>query len=237
MPSYTFNAKYGLLTYAQCGSLDPFAVVNHLSGLGAECIVGRESHADGGIHLHAFFMFERQRNFRRTDVFDVDGRHPNILRGRQSPEKMWDYATKDGDIVGGGLGRPCRKELPTASSVWDTIILCDTREEFFETCAELAPRALLTSFTSLRAYAEWRYRVEPTPYEHPKEAIFSTSQFPQLDGFVQQSLKGNQCGKFSGLSRDRRAFTSMLFAFGDVYATSPGPLPPLRSGRQSAEGS
>ena len=58
--TFRFAAQYGLLTYAQSGELDPFRVVDHLGNLGAECIIGRESHSDGGLHLHAFFMFERK---------------------------------------------------------------------------------------------------------------------------------------------------------------------------------
>ena len=102
--TFRFAARYGLLTYAQSGELDPFRVVNHLADLGAECIIGREDHADGGVHLHAFFMFERKFESRNVRVFDVDGCHPNIVRGYGTPEKGWDYATKDGDVVGGGLG-------------------------------------------------------------------------------------------------------------------------------------
>lgn len=45
---FRFAARFALLTYAQCGDLDPFAVNDHLGSLGAECIVGRENHGDGG---------------------------------------------------------------------------------------------------------------------------------------------------------------------------------------------
>lgn len=57
--SFYFNAKYGLFTYAQCGDLDPFDVVCLFSELGAECIIGREEHQDGGTHLHAFAAWEK----------------------------------------------------------------------------------------------------------------------------------------------------------------------------------
>ena len=103
---FRFQAKYGLLTYAQCGDLDPFAVVTRLSELGAECIVGREIHEDGGIHLHAFFSFEKKRNLKNERIFDVEGVHPNIQASYGTPEKGYDYAIKDGDVVGGGLERP-----------------------------------------------------------------------------------------------------------------------------------
>ena len=99
MPNFAFNARYALLTYPQCGDLDPFHIVNHISSLKGECIIGRERHADGGTHLHAFCDFGRKLQSRRSDLFDVDNRHPNISPSKGTPEKGWDYACKDGDIV------------------------------------------------------------------------------------------------------------------------------------------
>lgn len=193
--TFIFQAKYGLLTYAQCGTLDPFQVSDHLSGLGAECIIGREEHADGGTHLHAFFMFERKRAFRKADVFDVQGCHPNILRGIRSPEKMYDYATKDGDIVAGGLGRPSGSGATSNENLWHQLILCETREEFYQTIQDLSPRTLIVNFTSVRCYADWRYRIEPGIYESPGNVTFTSDKYPELDEFVQESLQGTGSGE------------------------------------------
>ena len=185
---YRFAAKYGLLTFPQCGSLDGFEVSDHLSSLGAECIVGRENHEDGGVHLHAFFMFDRKFESRDVRIFDVGGRHPNVVRGYGTPEKGWDYATKDGDVVAGGLARPSPSGVSQDGDRWAEIILAEDREEFFDRCKRLAPRALLCSFTSLRAYADWRYRVDPAPYKSPEGLGFSTSHYPELDSWVEQNL-------------------------------------------------
>ena len=101
---FRFQARYALLTYAQCGELDPFRVVEHLGSLRAECIIGRESHVTGGLHLHAFVGWERKFSTRDCRAFDVDGHHPNIVASYGTPESGWDYACKEGDIVAGGLG-------------------------------------------------------------------------------------------------------------------------------------
>lgn len=194
--AYFFQGKYGLLTYAQCGTLDPLEVVNHLSGLGAECILGRENHADGGLHLHAMFIFERKRNFRRSDTFDVHGRHPNVLTGRRTPEAMWDYATKDGDVVGGGLDRPTGNPIPEAGNKWAEIILSETRDEFFDAIAKMDPRALVTSFPSLCKYADWKYRETRDPYQHPAEFTFNTEDLHGVDEFL-GLLGGNSGGRRS----------------------------------------
>lgn len=109
--SFRFQARYALLTYAQCGDLDPWAVNDHLAELGAECIIAREVHADGGTHLHAFVDFGRKFRTQRTDVFDVGDHHPNISPSYGTPEKGFDYAIKDGDVVAGGLSDQMEKQF------------------------------------------------------------------------------------------------------------------------------
>ncbi|QFR55624.1 replication-associated protein [Agrotis ipsilon-associated genomovirus] len=196
---FRFQARYGLLTYPQCGDLDPWRIVEMLGDLGAECIIGRENHVDGGLHLHAFFMFERKFESRNVRVFDVDGHHPNIVRGYSTPEKGAAYATKEGDIVAGGLDiGELRTPVSDAGAVWSQIILSGTREEFFEACARLAPRALCCSFSSLKCYADWKYRPEPVPYEHPSGVSFDTTAYPELDAWVSHNLAGPE---YSGRRR------------------------------------
>ena len=187
---FRFQAHYALLTYAQCGNLDPFHVNDHLGQLGAECIIGRENHSDGGIHLHAFVDFGRKFSSRNERVFDVDGCHPNVAPGRRTPEKMWDYATKDGDVVAGGLERPRGKGLSETGKAWSSIVLAETREEFFALVEELDPRSLCVNFPSLRCYADWRFRPDRIDYVSPPGVSFSTDQFPELDDWVQRTLVG-----------------------------------------------
>lgn len=191
MPNTQFQFRYVLLTYAQCGGLDPFEIVNHLAQLGAECIIGRENHSDGGIHLHAFADFGRKFRTRDQRCFDVGGRHPNIESCKKTPEKMYDYAIKDGDVVAGGLERPSGNGVLEASSKWHDIIMATTRDEFFDRVAMLDPRALCVNFSSLRCYADWKYREDPTPYATPSNIQFDVSGFPELDDWVRGNLEGH----------------------------------------------
>lgn len=184
---FRFQAKYGLLTYAQCGDLDPFHVVEHLSSLGAECIVGRECHSNGGVHLHAFFMFESKFRSSNERVFDVDNCHPNISRGYSNPADGYDYAIKDGDVVAGGLDRPGEHSVQKSSN-WSQIVEAENEDEFWALVRELDPRALCVSFTSLRAYASHRYAPERAPYRSPDGIRFCTEQYPELDEWVETSL-------------------------------------------------
>lgn len=188
MPAFRYQFRYCLLTYAQCGDLDPFLIVNHLSTLGAECIIGRELHADSGTHLHAFVDFGRKFSRRGTDLFDVGGFHPNVSPSKGRAGEGWDYAVKDGDIVAGGLERPDGSGLPTTGSEWAIIIASESEQDFWDACARLAPRSLACNFTSLRAFANWKYQPTPERYTTPDSVSFDLRRYPQLDDWVRGNV-------------------------------------------------
>lgn len=163
-----FQFRYALLTYAQCGDLDPFSIVNKCAKLGAECIVGRENHADGGVHLHAFVDFGKKFRSRDTRVFDVEGHHPNVSPSKGRAGEGWDYATKDGEIVAGGLERPDGGNVRGVGIEWDRAFSETTMDGFLESCLSMDPQASLRMFNNLLAYGRWRYRAERSPYQHPE---------------------------------------------------------------------
>lgn len=195
MSAFYFRSRYALLTYAQCTDLDPWAVSDHLSTIPAECIIGRENHADGGVHLHAFVDFGTRYATRDTRRFDVDGRHPNIQPCGRTPGTMYDYAIKDGDVVAGGLERPGGDDVSGLSSQWDRIVDAENADEFWELVRTLAPRVLLTNFNSLRSYCEWRYRPVVADYVTPPNLVFDISGVETLNTFVRTSLSGSGSGK------------------------------------------
>ncbi|AGU67665.1 replication associated protein [Gerygone associated gemycircularvirus 3] len=213
---YFADGRYFLLTYAQCGTLDAWTVNDHLAFLGAECIIGRELHADGGTHLHAFCDFSRRFRSRRSDVFDVGGRHPNLVPSYGKPEGGYDYAIKDGDVVAGGLSRPSGRGVYEDVSSWSIIVGQESEGEFWKCVARLDPRALCTNYNSLRAYANWRYRPAPVPYEHPAGIEFELGMVPELAVWREIAL---------GADRER----GILVIFGDtrlgktLWARSIGP--------------
>ena len=149
--TFNFNAKYVLLTYAQCGDLDPWAVVDHLAELRAECIIGREAHADGGTHLHCFAHFDRKFRSRRADVFDVLGCHPNVSPTYTTPQAGWDYACKDGDIVAGGLARPDAGKISGSGDVWHDIVAAKSRDEFLDYSWNLLRSSYAAASPNLRS--------------------------------------------------------------------------------------
>jgi len=189
--------RYALLTYSQCGNLDPFAIVNKLAELNAECIIGRESHEDGGTHLHAFVDFGRKYRSRNTNAFDVEGYHPNISPSKGRPAQGWDYATKDGDIVAGGLERP-RESNPKGIKLEEAataIMDATTKDELYQLCSTLAPSKMLWSYPSIRAYANDRFMEQRPTYEHPADVTIDTSAYPELDRWAEENLDGFRMGR------------------------------------------
>uniref|UniRef100_A0A8E7G2A4 Replication-associated protein n=1 Tax=Tarsiger cyanurus Genomoviridae sp. TaxID=2814994 RepID=A0A8E7G2A4_9VIRU len=189
MPAFLCNGRYFLVTYSQCGDLDPFLVVDKFSSLGAECIIGREHHADGGLHLHVFVDFGRKFRSRAANIFDVADHHPNISPSKGTPEKGYDYAIKDGDVVAGGLERPEPRGTGAGSLAdkWTRITSAEDRDSFWELCHELDPKAAACSFSQLQKYADWKFaEVEPI-YESPGGIDFVGSDVDGRDEWLQQS--------------------------------------------------
>lgn len=201
------NSKYLLLTYSQCNGLDEWAVSDMLSGLGAECIIAREDHQDGGTHLHAFVDFNRKFRSRDVRIFDVGGFHPNISPSRGTPEKGYDYAIKDGDVVAGGLARPQPRGgmHDGAHRVRAIAHLCEDRNEFLELYDEMERGDLIGRFSNISAYADWRFRLEVEEYATPEGAEFSSGELDGRDDWVRQSgirsgepLVGKSCTSLRG---------------------------------------
>lgn len=189
--TFRFQARYALLTYAQCGDLDAWAVSDHLSELGAECIVARESHSDGGFHLHCFVDFGKKYRSRNVKIFDVQGFHPNIEPSKGRPWVGYDYAIKDGEVEAGGLERPSESDDTGVSTLTERraqIVAATTRDEFWQLLQDLDPDSLLRSFPSCRAFAEWKFRPNPEPYITPEGITFDTTSFPGLDAWVSENL-------------------------------------------------
>ncbi|QIJ55587.1 replication-associated protein [Marmot associated genomovirus 4] len=199
MPSFHVNAKHFLVTYSHVDNLDPFEVVNHFGGLGAEVIVALEPYDSTlGVHFHVFVEFGRKFRSRRVDVFDVAGFHPNIKASWGTPEAGYDYAVKGGNIVAGGLERPSGSGTVPRSAKWHQILSAGTRDEFFDLCEELDPERLVCSFTQITKFADWRFRPEPTPYATPN-GVFDLANYGDLGEWRDDFLFGGSTGRSKSL--------------------------------------
>lgn len=182
-----------MLTYSQVGGLDPTLIVRHIQGLGATLVLGREPHEDGGTHFHAFIHFDKRPNFKRSDVFDVEGFHPNVSVTKGRPSAGYDYATKTGDIVHADFERPTStKEERNAKYL--AILASENESDFFKNAEEHDPGLVLKSYISLRACAKDRYTADPILYEVPEGYAFRTDHVEGLDDWVREFLREHQIG-------------------------------------------
>jgi len=194
MSDFDFHARYALLTYAQSNGLDPNDIVRHIANLGGECIVARENHQTGGIHYHVFCDFGRKIRKRRNDVFNVGSFHPNIQPTQKNPRAGWDYATKDGDIVAGGLEEPHETRIERDDDKWITISNITDETIFWSTCKELVPKTLLTNFPSLQKYAAWKFQLPSLEYTTPNGITFNDPEIQDLDEWATRNMRFNISG-------------------------------------------
>jgi hypothetical protein len=202
MPNpFTINAQYVLLTYAQCDGLSSGAIVGVIEGLQGQCIIGRERHEDNGLHYHVFCDFGRKFRSRKTDVFDVDGFHPNIVPSKGTPWKGWDYAVKDGDTVGGTLVRPREGGVRNGGThdKWTEITSAECREEFWRLVHSLDPKSAACSFSQLSKYCDWKYAVPEPVYQSPAGIGFDGGEVDGRHDWLLQSGIGSE-QSFLGMS-------------------------------------
>lgn len=194
--AFHFKGEHVLLTYAQSPDLDPMEVDRLVIRHGGQCIIGREPHKDGGIHFHCFVQFAAEFESRDPRCFDVGGRHPNFQKMYRTPQKGYDYAIKGGDVVGGTLERPSGGRVGSSSDKWAEIVASETREEFFANAARLDPKSLCCSFMGLTKYADWKYRVDRSPYSTPGGVSIVAESVPALVDWVRRNLERDQPGMF-----------------------------------------
>lgn len=102
--SFRLNGKHLFLTYPQCGTLPVDAervIRDKLANY--ECSIwGRESHADGSPHLHAFVILNKRTNLTSPNCLDIvkpDGTNAHgDYRVARSPLSVLDYVTKAGNV-------------------------------------------------------------------------------------------------------------------------------------------
>ena len=109
--SFRVCCKHLLVTYPQADGCDPDAIVRVLRGHQLEFRLGRERHADSGLHYHAFCRRVGGGRIESTSARFLDVRcgdrvyHPNIQIVYRTPERAWDYVGKEGDLVVEDFGR------------------------------------------------------------------------------------------------------------------------------------
>lgn len=102
---FRVNAVHFALTYAQADAIETKELLHaHLLSLrnATKVLVGKEFHADGGIHYHCCVAFARKFDCRNERFFDFQGVHPNVEAARDLMAYLT-YCKKDGDFVNTGF--------------------------------------------------------------------------------------------------------------------------------------
>lgn len=61
-------------------------------------VVASEQHADGNLHRHAYLEFKERVDVTNERLFDFEGFHPSIEKGRNA-RNILKYCTKEGDYA------------------------------------------------------------------------------------------------------------------------------------------
>jgi len=198
-PTGRIQGKTFLLTYAQCEGLEFERVGLMLSGLGAECLIGREMHEDGGIHFHAYVEFHDKFRSRKMTVFDVDGFHPNIQNVLKTPWLVYDYVMKDGDVVWGGAARPVEtkgrpKKEGSQADHWYDLVHSETTEEFDMIVNTYLAKESVINARQIKEKRDSMFGDRLRVYAHPEYMKFDLSRYPELELFKEE-LKKPRAGK------------------------------------------
>lgn len=103
MVARPLQTKHFSLTYPQSnfdlnGLLEFLKTRTNGANRVVEVIVCSEEHADGNLHRHAYVRFNNRIDLRRMDLFDFEGRHPNIQR-TQNVNAWKNYIREDGEFL------------------------------------------------------------------------------------------------------------------------------------------
>jgi hypothetical protein len=206
MPRFRSRARAFIVTYPQCnedvqsqfatdGRNFPQLVERDLASPEC-CRIGREQHADGGVHFHVFLSFESPVVVNSPTVFDYFGTHGNIKPVRTTPRRAWEYVGKDGDIIHESGDAPAERGTSHGHSAsrWTDIVACDSKESFLAAVRVNAPRDWVLSLDRILQYAEYAYPTPVTPYESPAVTT-SWGRAPGLREWLSQAAIGRNVGE------------------------------------------
>lgn len=120
-------------------------------------IVSEELHASGKKHYHAYYHFDKKLDCKDVKCFDIEGVHPNIIRG---PKQGWiEYVAKDKNFETNFYAKdPCMAAME-----------CDTWQEASDILWEKMPKWMLEKAAQVEKNFKRRKTVphEPRIYYGP----------------------------------------------------------------------
>ncbi|MCJ1348934.1 hypothetical protein MMC31_007167, partial [Peltigera leucophlebia] len=209
--SFHMRAQRFIITYSQIDeqfdrdTLGPYiknTFFDHDTLIRSEYIlIAVEGHPNtGGYHIHAYIDAGDHFIVNAPTLLDHSGTHPNIKTVRTTPHKVYEYVAKVGDVIfeeGTPPTTPTTPTTPTkvsADTKWSMIIEARSKEEFFKRATEMAPRDTRLHFSSVEAYANWKYRDIPENYVTPGITC-NCEDYPQLTDWVQTYIHHTYLGR------------------------------------------
>lgn len=211
------NCKWLMLTYSQTpDDFNPEKIADLAKQNSAKCLISKEYHKDGGTHYHALLYFEKRFQTRNVHHFDVQGRHPNWLTVRSTPERAWDYVGKEGEIMYQTLDRPAEgtQTKPAPNQwVWQSIATAKTEEEMRSLFMNYAPKEYILHFGNITKFAVQQYTEDDTQqYSSPQYNMGSNAPkelLTWLDGFKAGASTADGDSKFT--VKERLALHSLIY--------------------------
>lgn len=248
MSAFRLSGKTYLLTYSQVddGTCTAFLqpTTSHFdhvaSTFGTPNVyrLGREQHQDGGTHFHVFLSFGKRIQSRNERIFDFGGSHPNIKAIPRTPEKAFDYAGKDGDILHEHGERPGKPGALSSGrdSVWADALSSEHKEDFLTTLRDRAPRDYVLYFDAIERFADRHYATAPPDYHSPSH----TAVLPDaIHDWLQQSRIGDGGGNgrmkslilWGPTRTGKTVWSRSLGMLGHVFTTEPRAIRRLAFGQ------
>lgn len=173
--SFAFDGQHVFLTYPQSGELTRERVRDFFVEQSPLCdyVVARESHADGGYHIHAYIRWPGRIRRTGADCFDVDGRHPNVQRPG-SAKRVIAYIRKSDTepLVSEGL----RGDAETDIGWGGLLKRAKSDVEFLRLAREFFPRDYVLNFSRLVEFARAEFGEEETTFTVPENLTFEPTE-------------------------------------------------------------
>lgn len=197
--AFRFEAKTAFVTWSQVNKTwDDFLphFIERLSGLPktSQYVISQEKHADGGIHYHAYIIWDEKLRIRGCDFLDVAGNHPNIRtigKTKQDRLRVYQYVIKHGDVKrSADFPEP---EETASKPTWSQLKACTNREEWWDLVHEISARDYHLSRERLEYSCDAQFNNRaPQPYIEPEHyGFFDIPR--QMEDWVQNELNSEVC--------------------------------------------
>lgn len=139
-------------------------------------IVAKETHADGGTHVHVYLQLDKRASISSSSFFDIFDQHGNYQSCR-SPSSVKEYCTKDDNFI---------SNFFRTKVTWADVHGAETEEEFRAKLAQADPKSAVVFHDRIDSYVAKRYNNQHawTP-QYPRESFRGIGD---INDFIQDEL-------------------------------------------------